>query len=71
MPVAKLKPKFIVTPHKSYDKQIEVIGPDGFRFFIDNDDVSRFVPGQTKYLLALLEQHWDYTPDYESEEEEQ
>lgn len=73
-PVAPPKAKFTVTPHNSYDKRIEVSGPDGLRFFIDNDDVNqKVVAGQLTYLLALLEKQWDYTPpdsDYESEEDE-
>ena len=66
-----MKPKFTITPHKSYDKQIEIVGPEGFRLFVDNDDVDMWNEDRTKYLLVLLNQHWNYIhPEYEYNESE-
>ena len=57
MPKIKL---FTIAPYTRIDKRIEVTGPDGFRLWVDNDDVPPKVVEQgVKRLVRLLNQHWE------------
>jgi len=50
---------FTVVPHTRLDKRIEVNGPDGFRLWVDNDDVPHKVAeGGLKKMVKLLNKHW-------------
>lgn len=52
-------PPFKITPYTKWDKRIEIIGPDGLRFFIDHDDVDTdLVEEQTQKLVQILNDHW-------------
>jgi hypothetical protein len=51
---------FTIAPHDPrLDKRIEVLGPDGFRLWVDNDDVPHKVAlGGLKKMVKLLNKHW-------------
>jgi hypothetical protein len=54
----KRKP-FTVTPYRSIDKRIEVLGPDGFRLWVDNDDVNpKTVRDGLKKMVKILNENW-------------
>ena len=50
---------FKIQAHDRWDKRFEITGPDGFRMFVDNDDVDhREVAKVSKKLVAVLNENW-------------
>ena len=55
----KSKKPFTITPYRDIDKRIEVNGPDGFRFWVDADDVPHKVAiGGLKKMVGILNRCW-------------
>jgi len=54
--------KFEATPYKSYDKWIEVYGPEELSIRIDHDDVDPdTVEEATRKLISILNKYWDFS----------
>lgn len=53
-------PPFSMLPFGRFDKDINVIGPDGLSFSIDFDDVDQdTVEKAAAKMLRILNRHWD------------
>ena len=51
----KKRSLFNIQPHDGIDKSFEIEGPDGFRLFVDYDDVDHnYVDAVAKRMVSIL-----------------